>query len=77
MPHQLPGGFIAYGPDTNCTVELCPVEWSILGYEPSLGANAAFVVLFAIAAVVHTVERPLWKKWRFTVCMILGCLDET
>jgi len=76
MSYQLPDGLIAYGPDTNCTLELCPVEWSILGYEPSLAANGAFIALFAIAMVFHIIEGIWWRQWWFMICMVLGCLDE-
>lgn len=77
MP-QLPDGLIAYGSDANCTLEICPVEWSILQYQPSIPANAVFIALFAIALVIHAVEGIRWRHTLggFAVPMILGCIDE-
>ncbi|KKY26438.1 putative parasitic phase-specific protein psp-1 [Phaeomoniella chlamydospora] len=39
---------IAYGPDANCTLELCPVTDSVYQYRPSLSASGTFIALFGI-----------------------------
>ncbi|CAK7266886.1 hypothetical protein SEPCBS57363_002318 [Sporothrix epigloea] len=74
----LPDGLIAYGPDANCTLAICPVEWSILNYQPSIAASAVFIALFAIAIVVHAYEGFRWRQTlgSFAVPMILGLIDE-
>ncbi|KJR85468.1 rta1 domain protein [Sporothrix schenckii 1099-18] len=74
----LPDGYIAYGSDANCTLAVCPVEWSILQYQPSIPASAVFIALFAIALVVHAVEGLRWRHTLggFAIPMILGCIDE-
>ncbi|CAK7271741.1 hypothetical protein SEPCBS119000_004762 [Sporothrix epigloea] len=74
----LPGGLIAYGPNTDCTLAICPVEWSILTYQPSIAASAVFIAFFAIAIVVHAYEGFRWRHTlgSFAVPMILGLLDE-
>ncbi|CAK7562852.1 MAG: hypothetical protein SEPTF4163_000708 [Sporothrix epigloea] len=74
----LPDGLIAYGPDANCTLAICPVEWSILNYQPSIAASAVFIALFAFAIVVHAYEGFRWRQTlgSFAVPMILGLLDE-
>ena len=75
---ELPNGLIAYGPDTNCTLALCPVEWSILQYRPSVPANAVFIALFAVALIIHAYEGFRWRQTltSFAIPMILGLLDE-
>lgn len=75
MPH-LPGGLIAYGPDENCTLALCPIESSIFHYQPSIAANSVFIALFGIAALIHLIQGIHYKTWGFMVPIILGCIDE-
>ncbi|KAF4450573.1 hypothetical protein F53441_6353 [Fusarium austroafricanum] len=72
----LPGGFIVFGPDSNCTLALCPVQWSVYKYRPSLAANITFIVLFAIAMGTHVVLGIRWKQWFYASFMSLGCLFE-
>lgn len=73
---QIPEQFIVFGPSANCTLELCPVEWSVYGYRPSIAANATFLALFATAMLVHIYLGIRWKTWWFMIFMILGCLLE-
>lgn len=73
---QLPDGLISYGPNTNCTLDLCPVDSSALEYRPSLGASGAFISLFSITMIIHIAQGFHWKTWAFTICMVLGCVDE-
>ncbi|CAK7216938.1 hypothetical protein SBRCBS47491_002993 [Sporothrix bragantina] len=75
---ELPDGLIAYGPDANCTLAICPVEWSILRYQPSIPASAVFIALFGIALVVHLYEGIRWRQTlgSFAIPMILGLTDE-
>jgi hypothetical protein len=77
MTHNtLPDDLIAYGPDTNCTLALCPVTSSALTYRPSLAASGTFIGLFALTMIIHIVQGIHWKMWGFMVAMILGCVDE-
>ncbi|KAH8658016.1 RTA1 like protein-domain-containing protein [Xylariales sp. PMI_506] len=73
---QFPDYLISYGPDTNCTLALCPVEWSVLGYQPSLAASSVFIALFSIAAILHFFQGLRWGTWSFMICVVLGCIDE-
>ncbi|UNI17581.1 hypothetical protein JDV02_003913 [Purpureocillium takamizusanense] len=75
-PPALPNGLIAFGPDANCTLALCPVEWSVYQYRPSLPANIVFLALFALAAAVHIFLGVRWRSWGFMAGIILGCLTE-
>lgn len=76
MAQTLPNGLIAFGPDANCTLAICPVEWSVLQYQPNIPVNAVVVALFAISMVVHIFQGFRWKTWSFTICMVIGCIDE-
>ncbi|KAF5665348.1 phospholipid-translocating ATPase [Fusarium heterosporum] len=71
-----PNGLIVFGPDANCTLELCPVEWSVYKYRPSLAANITFIVLYAIAMITHIFLGIRWRQWFYMSFMILGCLFE-
>ncbi|GKT96269.1 parasitic phase-specific protein psp-1 [Colletotrichum tofieldiae] len=73
---NLPNSLIAFGPDANCTLELCPIEWSILRYQPSIPASGTFIAFFALALVVHAIEGIKWKTWGFMASMICGCVLE-
>lgn len=71
----LPPDVILFGPDGNCTLEICPVEASLYGYRPSLSASIAFIVLYALAACIHIYLGWRWKKWFFMIAMVLGALN--
>ncbi|KAJ6441088.1 RTA-like protein [Purpureocillium lavendulum] len=75
-PPALPSGLIAFGPDANCTLADCPIEWSVYQYRPSLAANITFLALFAIAGLVHIYLGIKWRSWGFMSFMIFGCLVE-
>ncbi|KAF4995796.1 hypothetical protein FDECE_12683 [Fusarium decemcellulare] len=66
----------AFGSDSPCTLDNCLVEWSILGYRPSLAANIVFIALFGILGVVHAYLGFRWKSWGFMAGMLFGCVSE-
>lgn len=68
--------FVFFGPHANCTIELCSPDWSAYGYRPALGANVAFLAVFAAALLVHVALGRRWRAWSFMGCMVCGCLDE-
>lgn len=67
---------LAYGPGTTCTLERCSVVWSVLGYRPSVQANALFVSLFSTSLIVHIYQGWRYKTWFFTEAVIFGCICE-
>ncbi|KPM40284.1 hypothetical protein AK830_g6277 [Neonectria ditissima] len=73
---QPPDNLVIFGPDGNCTLDLCDIQWSVYKYQPSLAANITFIVLYAIAMGVHIFLGFRWKSWWFMTFMILGCLVE-
>ncbi|PVH95452.1 sphingoid long-chain base transporter RSB1 [Periconia macrospinosa] len=67
---------LASHPPNNCTIDTCPVEWSLYGYYPSLPANALFVALFAISMLLHIYQGIRWRSWSFMACMVIGTFGE-
>ncbi|KAF2468674.1 RTA1-domain-containing protein [Lindgomyces ingoldianus] len=67
---------IFFGPNANCTFDICTASESVYGYRPSLAANITFIVLFSVANLIHVVQGFRWTTWRFTWLMILGCAHE-
>ncbi|KAF5024458.1 hypothetical protein F66182_3467 [Fusarium sp. NRRL 66182] len=66
----------AFGPDSPCNLDTCPIEWSLYGYRPSLAANIVFVVLFSLIGFAHAYLGFRWKSWGFMTGMLLGCISE-
>ncbi|TQN68305.1 Sphingoid long-chain base transporter RSB1 [Colletotrichum shisoi] len=73
---RLPDGLIAFGPRANCTLELCPIEWSVLRYQPSIPASGIFIALFALGLIVHAIQGVRWRTWGFMASMVAGCVLE-
>ncbi|KAK2052720.1 RTA1 like protein [Colletotrichum caudatum] len=75
-PPPLPSGLVVFGPDANCTLDLCPLEYSLYRYRPSLAVNILFLALFALAAAVHVCLGVRWRARGFMAFMVAGCLCE-
>ncbi|KAH6986729.1 RTA1 like protein-domain-containing protein [Ilyonectria destructans] len=67
---------VRFGPNANCTLELCTIDESVYGYRPSLPANIIFAVLFSLATIVHVFLGLRWKTWWFMWCLVLSCTHE-
>ena len=59
-----------------CTLDTCPISKSVFEYRPSLGANAAFLALFALTGLAHVAQGIITKKRAFWISVALGCLTE-
>lgn len=68
--------YVGFGPNANCTLEVCSIEHSVYRYRPSLAANVVFIALFAIAMAIQIVLGMRWKTWWFMWCIITGCVAE-
>ncbi|KDN71368.1 putative RTA1 like protein [Colletotrichum sublineola] len=75
-PPPLPPNVVVFGPKANCTLDLCPLEYSLYRYRPNLAVNILFLALFALAAVVHIFLGIRWRTWWFMAFMIAGCISE-
>lgn len=72
----LPNGLVTFGPQANCTLDLCPLEASLLRYQPSIPANVVFICVFALSMLVHIYQGWRTRTWGFMACMICGCILE-
>lgn len=55
---------------------LCPVDQTIYGYYPNMGANAFFLALFAILCAVNIAQGIKYKTWTYMIALALGSLTE-
>lgn len=76
MSDTLVNGLVPFGPDANCTLALCPLEASILGYQPSLVANGVFIGVFGTIMAAHFIQGSIFKSWGFMASMLSGCVLE-
>jgi hypothetical protein len=54
----------------------CPVEGTLYGYYPNLGANAFFAALFGVLLILQLILG-IWKKtWTFMLAVGLGVFGE-
>ncbi|GAW26696.1 putative sphingoid long-chain base transporter RSB1 [Rosellinia necatrix] len=60
-----------------CTIETCDVSQSWYGYQPNLGINVFFVVVYSILAVYCLIVA-VWKRsWlTYTISILIGSLLE-
>ncbi|KAF7556927.1 hypothetical protein G7Z17_g1020 [Cylindrodendrum hubeiense] len=66
----------AFSSENLCTLDVCPLSWTMYTYLPSLPANIVFVVLFSLIGVAHGYLGYRWKSWGFMGGMIAGCAAE-
>jgi hypothetical protein len=71
-----PDYWITYGPDENCTLALCPVEYSLYEYRPSLVSSSIFIALFGTALAIQLYQGFRWRTWAFMTAMFWGCACE-
>jgi hypothetical protein len=60
----------------DCSLETCPIEWSVFQYQPNLAANALFIAIFGTSMLVHLYQGYRWKQWTFAGLVALGCVSE-
>lgn len=73
-----PTDYISYGPNANCTLAVCPLDASVLGYLPAPAASGIFIALFALSMIIHAVQGIIWRQTltSFAIPIIIGCIDE-
>ncbi|KAI1306597.1 parasitic phase-specific protein PSP-1 [Xylaria venustula] len=67
---------IPFGPDETCTLDLCPIEYSIFRYRPSLAANATFIALHFVLLLIHLVLGLRLKNWFYSGATMIGCASN-
>jgi hypothetical protein len=76
MANPNPHHYVSYGPNENCTLELCDVTTSVYEYRPSLPANATFIALFGLSLAIQIAQGIRWRTWAFLFAMFWGCVAE-
>jgi hypothetical protein len=71
----MPPGAVIFGPNANCTLDICPVQYSVYGYRPGLAVNASFIALFGLAGAIHIFLGIRWRTWFFMASNVVGCLS--
>ncbi|KAI9799487.1 MAG: hypothetical protein M1833_004009 [Piccolia ochrophora] len=66
---------MAQGRD-NCTVALCGLEETQVGYVPNLGGNAFYLAFFAVLIPPHVYLLIRYRTWGFGAAMVLGLMSE-
>ncbi|KAG9187154.1 hypothetical protein G6011_05025 [Alternaria panax] len=69
VPPSAPEWCVEVGPE-------CPVEGTLYGYYPSLGANAFFAAFFALCLTIQLGLGIRYKTWTYMIGLSLGCLGE-
>lgn len=54
----------------------CPVEATLYGYYPNLGANAFFAAFFGVAFIINVFLGIRHKTWTYMIALCLGCIAE-
>ncbi|KAJ3951681.1 hypothetical protein N0V92_011905 [Colletotrichum tropicale] len=75
-PPPLPPYVVVFGPDANCTLEICDIHYSLYRYRPNIAVNALFLALYGLAGLVHIFLGIRWRSYWFMTFMVLGCLSE-
>ncbi len=74
--HTSSTGLVGFGPNANCTLDLCSIQESVFEYSPSLAANSIFLVLFVLSGFIHLYQGIRSKEWFYMTAAILGCITE-
>ncbi|KAF4445741.1 hypothetical protein F53441_10547 [Fusarium austroafricanum] len=72
----LPNGLVTFGPNANCTLDICPLETSILRYQPNIPASAIFIGVFGTSMAIQVFQGIQMKTWGFMASMMAGCILE-
>lgn len=63
---------------SDCTIELCDIEESYYGYQPSLKANAILLGVFGFSCLAYIGQGIMSRRFiGFTIAMVFGTLGES
>jgi hypothetical protein len=61
----------------DCTFDICSIDDSYYGYQPSLAANAILLGVFALSCLAFLGEGVLSRRFiGFTIAMVIGTAGE-
>lgn len=56
--------------------EFCPIEATLYGYTPTLGATVLFVIIFAINLIITLCLMVYSRLWSFQAWLSVGLIFE-
>lgn len=71
-----PDNLTVWGSDNECTLDTCPIDWTLYQYRPSLPANSALLAAFSLLFIIQVYLGIRWRSWGFMTGMLLGCACE-
>lgn len=60
----------------DCTVDICPMDYAITEYRPSIPGNVVLMVAFGLCLLAQIPLGIRYRTWGFMVCMIGGLVLE-
>ena len=66
---------LPFNPKT-CTLDICPIEYAQISYQPSLGGNIAYAVILGLILIAQLGLGIRYKTWGFMVGMVGGLVLE-
>ncbi|KIV83482.1 hypothetical protein PV11_05503 [Exophiala sideris] len=63
-------------PAGDCTLSTCCLRQATLHYLPNLGANAAYLAIFAILFILQVILAVKYRTWKFSIPMLCGVFLE-
>jgi hypothetical protein len=63
-------------PPEQCTLSTCGLEEAQIDYIPSLPGNAAFLAIFVVLLVIHTVQGIRYRTWGVLIGIAAGLILE-
>ncbi|KAL3421224.1 RTA1 like protein [Phlyctema vagabunda] len=61
---------------TQCTVELCSLDYAVIRYLPNFAGNVLYLSCFALLLVTHAVQCCVYRTYSYTFSMIAGFILE-
>lgn len=59
-----------------CTLELCPLEFAQVRYDPTLAGNALYLAIFALLLLMQTLLGIRYRTWGYFGAMLGGLILE-
>jgi len=59
-----------------CTLELCPLEFAQVRYDPTLAGNALYLAIFALLLFIQTFLGIRYRTWGYFGAMVGGLILE-
>jgi hypothetical protein len=59
----------------SCTLATCPLDTTVYGYRPTIGANVTFLAIAGVCLIAYAAAYIATRKWlTYLLLVSLGCL---